>query len=410
MAEGRTGMQITEEFFGESLSGDPYPTYRRFLNSGAAHYLNYKQGAWAIFSHADCSMALRDARLTAKRAGMFLLSLVPSDRLEFAELTRLFGLWMLFLDAPKHTRLRKLMNRGFSPAVIEVLRPQAESIVDGMLEPLLQVSEADLMQTIAYPLPMRVIAEMLGIPHTMGDQLLKWTDVIARFLGAPNQHAVETLRPVQKAIQELTQFFRQAVAERRNQKGNDLISLLLDIEEDGDVLTEEEVHAQCVMLLFGGHETTRNLVGNGMFTLLRHPEEMVELRENPGLIRSAVQELLRYESPAQYTTRMAKEQLEICGVRLRKGEPILFILGAANRDVSQFRDPDLLDLKRVSNPHLAFGAGAHFCIGNQLARLEGQVAILKLLQRFPRMQLARPRVEWVPNAVLRGLKALPVAL
>ena len=244
----------------------------------------------------------------------------------------------------------------------------------------------------------------------MSDQLLKWTDVIARFLGAPNQHAVETLRPVQKAVQELTQFFRQAVAERRNQKGNDLISLLLDIEEDGDVLTEEEVHAQCVMLLFGGHETTRNLVGNGMFTLLRHPEEMVELRENPGLIRSAVEELLRYESPVQYTTRMAKEQLEICGVRLRKGEPILCILGAANRDVSQFRDPDLLDLKRVSNPHLAFGAGAHFCIGNQLARLEGQVAILKLLQRFPRMQLARQRVEWVPNAVLRGLKALPVAL
>ena len=162
MAEGRAGMQITEEFFGESLSADPYPTYRRFLNSGAAHYVNYKQGAWAIFSHADCSMALRDARLTAKRTGMFLLSLAPDDRLEFAELTRLFGLWMLFLDAPEHTRLRKLMNRGFSPAVVELLRTQVESIVDGMLEPLLQVSEADLMQTIAYPLPMRVIAEMLG--------------------------------------------------------------------------------------------------------------------------------------------------------------------------------------------------------------------------------------------------------
>jgi cytochrome P450 len=210
-----------------------------------------------------------------------------------------------------------------------------EAIIDRMLEPVLHASEAELMQAIAYPLPMRVIAEMLGIPFAMHSRLLEWTDAIARFSGgAPNQQTAETLRPAQEAVLGLTKFFQKVVAERRMQRGTDLISLLLDIEEDGEVLTEEEVYAQCVMLLFGGHETTRNLVGNAMYTLLRHPEMMEELRENPGLIRSAVEELLRYESPVQYTARIAKEELDICGVQLRAGEQILFMLGAANRDAT----------------------------------------------------------------------------
>jgi cytochrome P450 len=405
-----TGMLTAKELFDDGYVEDPYPSYRRFLDAGPVHYVNYRQGTWAIFSHADCSTAIRDMRLSARRTATFLLTLAPEQRAEFAELARLLGLWMLFIDAPEHTRLRKLMNLGFSPAVVESLRPQLEAIVNGMLEPLLRASEVDLMQAIAYPLPIRVIAEMLGIPHKMQDRLLEWTDAIARLFGFPYQHTAETLRPAQNAVLELTQFFCKATAERRKQKGSDLISLLLDIKADGDVLTDEEVHAQCLMLLFGGHETTRNLVGNGIYTLLRHPAAIGELRNNPGLIRSAVEELLRYESPVQYTARIAKEDMEICGVRLHAGEQILFMLGAANRDAAQFREPDRLDLKRVSNAHLAFGAGAHFCIGNQLARLEGQAAILNLLRRFPHMRLAQKRVEWLPNSVFRGLKSLPVAL
>ena len=409
MSDARTAALTPKPFLGEALLNDPYPIYRRFLDEGPMHFVNYKNGAWAVFSHADCSTAIRDVRLSAKRTGLFLLTLPPERRDEFKELARLLAQWMLFIDAPDHTRLRKLMNKGFSPAIVESLRPRIERIVDRVLEPLVHSSEADLMPTIAYPLPMLVIAEMLGVPDAMHDRLLEWTDAIARFFGASLQ-TPETVQPANDAVLELTKFFRETVADRRKHKGGDLISLLLDIEEGGEVLTEEEVYAQCVMLLFGGHETTRNLVGNGMYTLLRHPAEMAELRENAGLIRSAVEELLRYESPVQYTGRMAKEELEICGVRLRPGDPVLFILGAANRDPQQFRDADRLDLKRANNPHLAFGAGAHFCIGNQLARLEGQVAILKLVQRFPRLHLAQQSVEWVPNPVLRGLKALPVAL
>ena len=198
------------------------------------------------------------------------------------------------------------------------------------------------------------------------------------------------------------------MAERRRNKGNDLISLLIDIEEEGEVLTEEELYAQCIALLFAGHETTRNLIGNGMYTLLQHPHETAELRERPEIIRSAVEELLRYESPVQFTARVLKEDIEVCGQQIRKGWTVLCMLGAANRDPKQFKEPDDLDLKRLNNQHLAFSAGLHFCIGAQLARLEGQVALLNLVQRFPKMKLTGPRPEYAPTFGFRGLKSLPV--
>ena len=209
---------------------------------------------------------------------------------------------------------------------------------------------------------------------------------------------------------ELTEFFRKTVAERRRNKGNDLISLLIDIEEEGEVLTEEELYAQCIALLFAGHETTRNLIGNGMYTLLQHPQQMAELREKPEMIRSAVEELLRYESPVQFTARVLKEDIEICGQPIRKGWTVLCMLGAANRDPKQFKEPNQLDLKRLNNQHLAFSAGLHFCIGAQLARLEGQIAILNLVQRFPQMKLTGPRPEWASTFGLRGLKSLPMIM
>lgn len=396
--------------FTDEVLRDPYPTYRRFLEEDQIlHPVPYGGGGWAVFRHAACSSFIRDSRLSARRIGASLLALPPERRAEFGELSRMLSMWLLFIDAPEHSRLRKLMNKGFSPAVAEGLRPQIEAIVDRMLETMRHGSEADILRKIAYPLPVRVIAEMFGVPETLQKRFIQWSDAIAMFFGNP-QRTVQQTETAREAVLALTEFFRGAVAERRRQKGSDLISLLLDIEEDGEVLTEEELYAQCVMLLFGGHETTRNLIGNGMYTLLRHPEEMAELRQNQELIRSAVEELLRYESPVQYAGRLAKDEMEICGVQVRQGQAILFMLGAANRDPQQFKDPDHLDLQRLHNPHLAFGAGAHFCIGNQLARLEGQIAILKMVQQFPRMRLAAERLEWAANYGLRGLRALPVVL
>ncbi len=397
--------------FTDEILQDPYPAYARLHEEGPLHYLDVdgKWALWSIVSHAECSSAAKDPRLSAKRSQQMILSLPLSRQSEFSELARMLGLWLIFMDPPEHTRLRKLLNKGFSPAAIEGLRPQVEAIVDEMLKPLRHGDEVDLMREFANPMPVRIILEMLGIQQELRDTFVDWSRAIAVFRGSPDR-TVEQARDAQDALIALTDFFRKTVAERRRNKGNDLISLLIDIEEEGEVLTEEELYAQCIALLFAGHETTRNLIGNGMYTLLRHPQETSELREKPEIIRTAVEEILRYESPVQLTARVLKEDVEICGQHIPKKWSVLCMLGAANRDPKRFKDPDQLDLKRLNNQHLAFSAGPHACIGGQLARLEGQVALLNLVQRFPQMKLTGPRPEWAPTFGFRGLKNLPVVI
>jgi cytochrome P450 len=397
--------------FSDEILQDPYPTYARLHEEGPLHYLDVgnKWAVWSIFSHAECASIAKDTRLSAKRAKQMLLPLPLSRQPEFSELARMMGQWLIFMDPPEHTRLRKLLNKGFSAAAVEGLRPQVEAIVDQMLKPLQRGAEIDLMREFANPMPVRIILEMLGIPQELRETFVDWSRAIAVFRGNPNR-TVDEARAAQDALIALTEFFRKTVAERRRNKGYDLISLLIDIEEEGEVLTEEELYAQCIALLFAGHETTRNLIGNGMYTLLRHPQETAELRERPEIIRSAVEELLRYESPVQFTARVLKEDIEVCGRQIRKGWTVLCMLGAANRDPKQFKEPNQLDLKRLNNQHLAFSAGLHFCIGAQLARLEGQVALLNLVQRFPKMKLTGPRPEWASTFGFRGLKSLPVTL
>jgi hypothetical protein len=397
--------------FSDEILQDPYPTYARLHAEGPLHFLDVggQWAVWSIFSHAECSAIAKDPRLSAKRAQQLIL-LLPIDRqAEFSELARMLGLWMIFMDPPEHTRLRKLLNKGFSPAAIEGLRPQVEAIVDRMLKPLKHGSEVELMREFANAMPVRIISAMLGVPDEMHDTFVNWSRAIAVFRGSPDR-TVEQARAAQDALIALTDFFRKTVAERRRNKGNDLISLLIDIEEEGEVLTEEELYAQCIALLFAGHETTRNLIGNGMYTLLQHPQEAAELREKPETIRTAIEEILRYESPVQFTARVLKEDIEVCGQRIPKKWSILCMLGAANRDPKQFKEPNRLNLKRLNNEHLAFSAGPHFCIGSQLARLEGQVAILGLVQRFPEMKLTGPRPEWASTFGFRGLKSLPVIM
>jgi hypothetical protein len=397
--------------FSPEILQDPYPTYARLHEEGPLHYLDVgsQWAVWSIISHAECSSIAKDPRLSAKRAQQLLALLPINSQAEFSELARMLSLWMIFMDPPEHTRLRKLLNKGFSPAAIEGLRPQVEAVVDRMLDPLKHGSEVDLMREFANAMPVRIISEMLGVPQEMSETFINWSRAIAVFRGSPDR-TVEQARAAQDALIALTDFFRKTVAERRRNKGNDLISLLIDIEEEGEVLTEEELYAQCIALLFAGHETTRNLIGNGMYTLLKHPQEAAELREKPEMIRSAVEEILRYESPVQFTARVLKEEIEVCGQRIPKKWTILCMLGAANRDPRQFKDPNQLNLNRLNNQHLAFSAGPHFCIGSQLARLEGQIAILNLLQRFPQMKLTGPRPKWASTFGFRGLKSLPVVM
>ena len=397
--------------FKDDILQDPYPAYARLHEEGPLHYLDVdgKWALWSIVSHAECSSIAKDPRLSAKRSQQMILSLPTSSQSEFKELARMLGLWLIFMDAPEHTRLRKLLNRGFTAAALEGLRPQVEAIVDRMLKPLQPGSEVELMREFANPMPVRIISEMLGVPQERHDDFVAWSRAIAVFRGSPDR-TVEQARAAQDALLALTDFFRNTVAERRRNKGNDLISLLIDIEEEGEVMTEEELYAQCIALLFAGHETTRNLIGNGMYTLLKNPEQTAELRVKPEIIRTAVEEILRYESPVQFTARVLKEEIEVCGQRIPKQWSVLCMLGAANRDPKKFKDPNQLNLQRLNNEHLAFSAGPHFCIGAQLARLEGQVALLNLVQRFPQMKLTGPRPEWAPTFGFRGLKSLPVIL
>ena len=401
---------IKKAVFSDEILQDPYPTYARLHEEGPLHYIEVgKWAVWSIVSHAECASIAKDPRLSAKRAKQMLLPLPISRQSEFSELARMLGLWLIFMDPPEHTRLRKLLNKGFSAAAVEGLRPQAEAIVAQMLEPLKHGSEVELMREFANPMPVRIISELLGVPQALHGTFVNASRAIAVFRGNPNR-TVEEARAAQDALIELTDFFRKTVAERRRNKGNDLISLLIDIEEEGEVLTEEELYAQCIALLFAGHETTRNLIGNGMYTLLQNPQQTAQLRENPEMIRSVVEELLRFESPVQFTARVLKEDIEICGQPIRKGWTVQCMLGAANRDPKQFKEPDQLDLKRLNNQHLAFSAGLHFCIGAQLARLEGQIALLNLVQRFPQMKLTGPRPEWASTFGFRGLKSLPVVM
>jgi hypothetical protein len=402
---------VKKVVFDDEILQDPYPTYSRLLKEGPLHYVDVgsKWAVWSVFSHAECSSIAKDPRLSAKRAQQMLLPLPLSRQAEFSELSRMLSLWLIFMDPPEHTRLRKLLNKGFSPAAVEALRPQVEAIVDRMLDPLQHGSEVDLMREFANPMPVRIISEMLGVPQELHDTFVNWSRAIAVFRGSPNR-TVEQAQAAQDALFGFTDFFRTTVADRRRNKGNDLISLLIDIEEEGEVLTEEELYAQCIALLFAGHETTRNLIGNGMYTLLQHPQETAELRETPEMIRTAVEEILRYESPVQFTARVLKEDIEICGQHIPKKWTVLCMLGAANRDPKRFEEPNRLNLKRLNNQHLAFSAGPHACIGGQLARLEGQVAILNLVQRFPKMKLTGPRPAWASTFGFRGLKTLPVIM
>jgi cytochrome P450 len=397
--------------FDDAVLQDPYPTYARLLEDGPLHYVDVgsKWAVWSLFGHTECSSIAKDPRCSAKRAQQLLLPLPLSRQAEFNELARMFSLWLIFMDPPEHSRLRKLLNKGFSPAAIEALRPQIEDLVDRMLRPLKPSMEVDLLSEFAYPMPVSVISEMMGVPEALHGKFGDWSRAIALFRGSPNR-TVEHARAAQDAMLHLTDYFRKMVVERKASKGTDLISLLIDIEEGGEVLTEEEVYAQCIALLFAGHETTRNLIGNGMYTLLKNPEQTAELRGNPEMIRSAVEELLRYESPVQFTARVLKEDIDIGGQHIPKKWTILCMLGAANRDPKRFKDPDQVDLKRLNNQHLAFSAGPHACIGSQLARLEGQIAILNLVQRFPDMKLTGPRPEWASTFGLRGLKNLQVTL
>jgi hypothetical protein len=386
---------------------NPYPLYKELRERDPVMLTELRGGSWFFTSYPDVVAGLKHEALSNARAGGFMKMLPPEARDEFIPLAETLSRWMLFYDPPRHTHIRKLMAKAFTQASIESLRTRIERITTEILDAARPKGQMDIIKDLAYELPLRVIIELLGVPMDKRADFMVWSDDIGQILGG----AVPTLelaRKTQKSVMDMTDYLREQVKERRKRPEDDILTILIQAEEDGATLTEDELYAQCVLLLFAGHETTRNLIGNGLLALLRNPDELEKLKADPSLMKSAVEELLRYDSPVQMVSRIITQDFEYAGRQLKKGQFAMVFMGAANRDPAQFPDPDRLDITRKENRHFAFAYGPHICIGAQLARLEGQIAFSALLERMPNMKLAGEEPTFAVNLVLRGLKSLPV--
>ncbi|MES2260594.1 MAG: cytochrome P450 [Pseudomonadota bacterium] len=387
---------------------DPYSAYRGLRQAGSIHWdTEFCGGAWLLPNYEDVLNVLRDTRFSVQRAGRWVNSTAPGAREELREFKRIFSRSLLFLDGAHHTRLRKVMNAGFKPTALIRLAPRIQGIVDRLLGQLAMRKQFDFMQEFARPLPALVIADMLAIDAMDQPDFIAWSDDIAHFIGSPTP-SLDSAHRAQRSLVALNEYFRALLPARRLHLGDDLISDLIRAESTGGVITSKELLAQCCTLLFAGHETTRNLLGNGLFHLLRHPRLIQSLQKQPALLPSAIKELLRFDSPVQFTGRVLTVDMEMHGKQLRKGDLVIPLIGAANRDPKKFSAPDSLDITRNEGMHLSFGYGAHVCIGATLTSLEAEIAFTSLMRAFPDMRLATSTPEWGPNPVYRGLITLPV--
>lgn len=381
---------------------NPYPTYAVLRRHNPVHW-SPLMDSWVISRYEHVDMILRDY----KRFSSDPRTRQRRRRSRNDEVEAPGGQNMLFLDPPEHTRLRALVSKAFSPQAVAALTPRIQAIVDTLLDQIPAAETFDLIETLAYPLPVIVMAELLGIPATDRAQFKYWSDRRARLL-EPTMTRAE-LHEANRAAHAMDAYFREVIAQRRIAPQDDLISSLVAAEEEGEKLTLDEVLVMLRLLLIAGNETTTNLIGNGLLALLQHPEQLQRLRETPALMEQAIEELLRYDTPVQVDGRNVREDAEIGGRHLAKGQGIVLLLGAANHDPEVFSRPEQLDLTRRDASHVAFGRGVHHCLGAPLARAEARLAFTTLLQRFPLLALQTQTPAFKDNVVLRGLRALPLS-
>ena len=394
--------------FTPDAQADPYPLYHQLRNEQPVHWSELME-AHVCSRYDDVVAVLRDPRFSADRRRARSRFVQAAAEMEQNAGPFFQAQTMLTSDPPQHTRLRGLVNKAFTARRVESLRPHIQEIVDELLDAVQGKRELDVIWDLGYPLPVIVIAELLGVPSGHREQFKHWSDGIVGTLGSPFA-APEVQQRAFQSMTELAAYFRDVIEERRRAPQDDLISALIAAEEQGQALSEEELLATLILLLVAGNETTTNLIGNGTLALLRHPDQLARLRADPSVAESAVEELLRYDSPVQATGRVAMEDVEVGGTLVREGQVAFLLLGAANRDPAVFPDPDRLDLTRRDNRHVAFGYGIHFCLGAPLARIEAQVALPSLLARFPSLRLATEELDWSGGLILRGLKKLPVTV
>ncbi|MCC5600914.1 cytochrome P450 [Nostoc favosum] len=387
---------------------NPYPAYHHLRSESPVHQ-NFVGGGWLVTRYADVKAILRSGYVRSQDKPKSIQErnkYLQDKGKNLNALAHTASQLLFYMDPPDHTRLRSLVVKVFSPVVVERMRPRIQEIVDELLDKVRHKGSMDIIADFAIPLPVTVISRLLGIPQEDQDQLNQWSNVFARILDSlVSLEEFEAMNEVTEAFQE---YLRALIAKREKQPQADLISALITAREQTDKLSQEELLATCIMLFTTGEESTVNTIGNGMLALLNHPDQIEQLKREPTMIQSAVEEILRYDSPVQITTRIATVNFEIGNQTIQAGEKVVLCLGAANRDPEQFPDPDRLNINRDPNPHVAFGDGIHYCLGAGLARIQAQIAVNTLIQQFPDLKLASDKLEWRKNVVLRGLKALPV--
>jgi pimeloyl-[acyl-carrier protein] synthase len=387
-----------------AVLANPYPLYRRLRDEDPVHWDPYLH-AWVVTRYEDVANVLHRFRAARTPAPDRLAALGMG---ELTPIATLMVRQMLFLDRPEHGRVRRLASVAFTPRRVAVLREHIRQIAEKLVDELGRGGRFDVMAGLANPLPAIVTAEMLGVPTSDHELLKSWSQDFAEMLGN-FQHNPGRAKKVLQTVEEMVAYFRAALNREAASPTEGLINALATAEVDGDRLTEEEIVANVIVTMVGGQETTTNLIGNGLLTLLRQPGQLERLRSDPTLMPSAVEELLRYESPSQHTARLAPAGAVLGGKEIPDGAAVIAVMGAANRDPERFKDPDRLVLGREDNRHLAFGWAAHFCFGAPLARIEGQIAFETLLSRFSELSLAPDQdIRWRPNLGLRGLTELHV--
>ncbi|HWV88975.1 MAG TPA: cytochrome P450 [Burkholderiales bacterium] len=385
---------------------DPFPLYARLRDEDPAHW-SPRLKAWVLTRYEDVKRVCLDSSMSSDRLRPFFATLPPTEAAKVAELVRYLTLWMVFRDPPEHTRLRRLAARVFNVRSINALRPNIESLTAWLLDSLADKKEFDFIADFAMPLPALVIMDMLGAPREELPRLKRLSDEMALFIGSARD-APEKYQRAGAATREMADLFRELITARRASPQRDLLSELVALDDAGDRLSEDELVATCILLLFAGHETTTHHLANGLLALLRFPDELMKLRANRALAPAAVEELLRYDGPIGAQVRIVQEAHTLHGRQLNPGDRVFLLMNAANRDPRAYDEPDRVDLTRNGVPHLTFGFGMHICLGFPLARLEGQVALPAVLARWRRLELASQRLEWMDSMVLRGMKAMPV--
>ena len=386
---------------------DPFALFARMREEDPCHW-SPRLNSWVLTRYDDVKRVSVDRALySSDRLRPFFASLPGVQRDRIGDIIRYLSLWMVFTDAPEHTRLRRLSGKVFHVRSMQGMRSQAQTIADRLLHRIGEKTEFDLITEFAGPLPCLVIMAMLGVPPAALDDLKRMSDEMALFIGS-SRAPQEKYGTADAATREMAEFFRALIADRRRTPEADAISELVNLRDGEDSFTDDELIATCILMLFAGHETTTNHIANGMLSLIRFPDQMDLLRADPSLAHDAVEELLRYDGPSGAQVRVVTKTHQLHGKRLEEGQRVFMMLNAANRDARAFADPDRLDLHRDGVPHLTFGFGTHMCLGFPLARTEGEVAFPALLKHFSHIELTTREPEWINSLVFRGMKALPV--